>query len=265
VGAGLASACLIALLAPAGASAEVSCTYVEAGPPGPPGNVLSIAASTEEVDAVAIARSGDRIAVGDDRTITPVHCAGGTPTVANVDTIHFDGETGTALAIDERQGPFAPGATDEGGAGSEIEFQIDWDDGFLAVTGTPQGNDFGFGAMPGQLGLDLNAGLGPPDVAAALGNVAGVVARGGDGRDTLTAGGGPGFAGPFASDVAFEGKGGRDRLTGGPLQDDLHGGKGKDRIDARDRARDTVHCGRGTDRVEANRRDELAGCERVRR
>jgi hypothetical protein len=258
-------ACVTSLLVPAGASAKVSCSYVDAGAPGPAGNVLSIAASTEEVDAAAITRSGDRIAVSDDRTITPVHCAGDTPTVTNVDTIAFDGETGTALAIDERQGPFAPGATDEVGGGPEIEFQIDWDDGFLAVNGAQQGNAFEFGAMPGQLGLDLNPGLGAPDVDAALGSVAFVVARGGDGRDTLTAKGGAGFAGPFASDVAFEGKGGRDSLIGGPLEDDLNGGKGRDRIVARDGNRDTVHCGEGKDRVKADRHDKLAGCERVKR
>ncbi len=257
---------LISLLAPAGAAATVSCSYVRAGPPGPAGNLLSIAATEEEVDAVAIARDGDRIAVSDDRTITPVQCTGDIPTVTDVDSIEFSGETGTALTIDERNGPLAPGVTDEGDGGSEIELDLEWaGNGFLAINGQAGGNSFRFGATPGRLGLDLNSDLGAPDLDAVLGGVDFVVGRGGAGRDTLVARGGAGFAGPFARDIALEGKGGRDHLIGGPLEDDLNGGKGRDRIDARDHTRDEVDCGGGKDRVEADRRDELDRCERVRR
>ena len=253
------------LLAPEGASATVSCAYTDAGTPGPAENVLAISANDEEVDAAAISRHGGEIGVSDDRTITPVACSGGTPTVANVDAIAFSGATGTSLAIDERAGAFAPGATDEGDGASEIEFSIAWDDdGFLAVNGQPGGNRLSLGATPAGLGLDLVGGGAPPDVDAALTNVSFVVARGSAERDTLSAIGATPFAGPFERDVALDGKGGGDRLRGGPLEDDLIGGKGRDRIDARDGERDQVDCGRGGDRVKADRRDRLAGCERVR-
>jgi hypothetical protein len=42
-------------------------------------------------------------------------------------------------------------------------------------------------------------------------------------------------------------------------------GAGRDRVNASDSRRDTVSCGAGRDTVTADRRDQLRGCERVRR
>jgi hypothetical protein len=52
------------------------------------------------------------------------------------------------------------------------------------------------------------------------------------------------------------GRGGRDRLDGGP---------GNDRILAADGVKDVVDCGPGRDRVRADRRDRIRRCERVLR
>ncbi len=278
---------------PAAASASISCAYTEAGPPGPAGNVLTVTASEEESDSAAITRAGDEIAVSDDRRIAPVACSGATPTVTNVDAIDFQGATGTSLTIDERSGPFARGASDEGDGGSQIEMDLNWDDdGLLAVYGVPGDNAIALGALPSGLGLDLDSSSAQPDVDATIENAAFVFVRGNGGRDSLDAAGGPGFTGGLDRAVDLKGRAGADTLTGGPLDDQLyggggpdaiHGGKGedeidagegrdtvdagagRDRIDSRDGSRDRVRCGRGPDRVKADRRDRLRGCERVRR
>ena len=53
-------------LAPATASAEISCAVQEAGAAGPPGNVLAISATTADFDVVAVTRNGDEIVVSND-------------------------------------------------------------------------------------------------------------------------------------------------------------------------------------------------------
>ena len=70
---------------------------------------------------------------------------------------------------------------------------------------------------------------------------------GGDGHDHLRAGAGD------------------DLISGGHGADLIFGGPGPDRINAKHFDRDTVRCGAGRDRVKADRRDQLRGCEKVRR
>jgi hypothetical protein len=249
------------LLTPAGADAAISCSYGELGPPGPAGNVLAITSSTPELDVVALQRSADEVAISDDATGTEVGCAGETPTVTNTDTILLTGANGTSLAIDERGGPFAPGATDEGDGFSEIEFDLDWEDGLLLVNSAPRGDGLSFGGIQGGLGINLNPGSeATPDSDVDPGGVLSVVARGLGGAESLSAAGGPGFIGPFIRPVSFEGGAGRDLLIGGSAPDLLDGGPGGDRIRARDGKRDKVTCGGGNDRVRADRKDKLTGC-----
>jgi Ca2+-binding RTX toxin-like protein len=62
------------------------------------------------------------------------------------------------------------------------------------------------------------------------------------------------------------GRGGDDRLAGGPRRDRIYAGGGDDRVDAAGGGRDAIGCGAGTDIVHADRRDSVRGdCERVER
>jgi Ca2+-binding RTX toxin-like protein len=143
-----------------------------------------------------------------------------------------------------------------------------------------------------------NWGYTPKCVDLQAGNASNKVMCGRGGSDVLRGLGGDdtllgdrcrqraGLAGPRAAVAAASGKDhlfggwGDDRLFGGPRADRLHGGPGRDLVHAghgrdllrsgsgndillvRDGARDHVTCGKGQDM--ADRRDRLAGCERVR-
>ena len=93
---------------------------------------------------------------------------------------------------------------------------------------------------------------------------------GSDNRDQISDGGG---------DDLIRGLGRADALDGGPDNDTIYAGPTEesardvvvagegddfDRVLNRPAARDLVDCGDGLDRVVADRRDVLAGCDRVR-
>jgi Ca2+-binding RTX toxin-like protein len=61
----------------------------------------------------------------------------------------------------------------------------------------------------------------------------------------------------------FEGGDGDDTISGTDAADRLTGGRGSDRIRARDGAADAVRCGRGADVALIDRRDRVRGCDRV--
>jgi Ca2+-binding RTX toxin-like protein len=61
----------------------------------------------------------------------------------------------------------------------------------------------------------------------------------------------------------FNGQDGDDTITGTGSADVLTGGRGTDRIRARDRAADKVRCGRGVDVARVDRRDRVRGCDVV--
>ena len=104
----------LAVLAPStGAdSVFVDCPYVEAGGPGPAGNLMRVTA-TEEGE-LTLSRSGSEIQV---QTLAgdPEPCTGGTPTVDNVDAIEIDFASPEApsamLTVAQRNGVLGPGAT----------------------------------------------------------------------------------------------------------------------------------------------------------
>jgi len=267
------------LLGPADASAIVSCSYSAANPEAATGNVVSIQGSQGSYNLPALKRSGNTIEIVDAVLQQPVSCAGGTPTLTNTDTIALSSGTHTALTLDMREGAFEPGATDEGDGFSEIEFDLDWQGGFLNIIGDLGGQRLSFAKVGSVSGLNFNPGLEPAEVDADLGEVAGVIVRGWAGTDVWDASGRFGFGKPFRRPVQFDARGSFDGLYGGSADDLLEGGAGNDRIDggrgndtikgggrddnitARDGDRDQIRCGSGKDRVEADLRDVVIACE----
>lgn len=99
--------------------------------------------------------------------------------------------------------------------------------------------------LRGTRGHDVICGFGGGDVIRGLG-----------GDDLLFGDRGP--------DRVF-GARGKDRLRGGPGRDRLFGGRGRDVLLARDGRIDRVRGGPQRDTARADRRDDVAGVERVRR
>lgn len=277
-----AAAALAAVL-PASASADISCTYTEGGAAGPAGNGLAISATTPELDVVAVQRSGDEIVVSNDAMGLQVPCAGTTPTVTNIDTINFTGAQATSFVIDERNGAFAPGATLDPFAGSEIEWNFDWQQGFLVVNSVPGTDAIGLGLAASAARANLNRAFEDPwDAEVSLGDLQSAFLRGDNGDEFLSAAGNfapfTEFSAPLDRGVSLDGGGGKDLLHGGAAPDLIDGGGGKDEIvgglgrddviagggsdtiDVYDRERDHVNCGRGKDKVIFDGKDKLIRC-----
>jgi Ca2+-binding RTX toxin-like protein len=149
-------------------------------------------------------------------------------TVFNTDLIRFiaaDPDRSQAMRISLGGGPFAPGLTDEGDGGSEIEFEIETGFGgdTIVVLGPPSSDHF----VAGHLGVNLNAdepvedldlprgavlaGRGGADYldvngSAATGLPTFASVRGGGGDDILIAAGGLDASGQY------RGGGGHDLL-----------------------------------------------------
>jgi len=62
---------------------------------------------------------------------------------------------------------------------------------------------------------------------------------------------------------SFDGRAGKDRITGTDGADELIGGPGRDIIRSRDRAADLVDCGSGLDLAIVDRRDRVRQCNVV--
>ncbi len=211
----------------------VSCAYVEAGEPGPAGNVLRI--EDESRDVTAIFREGDAIVVYNNAHRDPIACTGETPTVFNLDRIEYTTTSGVPFIDYLGRQALAPGATPET-AGSEIEVTIheDYSPKVLNVSGTAANDTIDAGLLGRrQVGINLNAqedGAAPdadvildaPDPRQSLVRVAGR-----DGDDRISALGG--LSGPLTSErIAFSGGPGNDTLIGGPQKDRLSGDTGND-------------------------------------
>jgi hypothetical protein len=222
---------------------------------------------------VQMTRSAQRIVL--TRRGEPVACAGGSPTVRNIDRIEI--RDTKRLVVDLTEGPLAPGATDEGDGSSEIEIDISEVRFGAEVRLGENGDRVLLGALgERRAGINLNAGLEDPDTAdpditgrlhdsaapipielPPIGPVGGLFA--GDGDDVISANGGPGFDGPYPAYAAFFGRGGNDHLTvvtpdgliggafGGAGDDTLRGGPGTDYLIA----------GTGLDRFEAGRGSDV--------
>ncbi len=236
----------------------VSCAYVEAGAPGPGGNVLRIEDGSRSV--THIYREDDAIVVYNNAHQDPIVCSGEAPTVFNLDRIEFTA-TGSSAPFINYLGSqaLAPGATPEA-AGSEIEIAIheDYSPKVLNVGGTAASDTIVAGLLgPHRVGVNLNAqadGSAPDaDVILDAPDPAKVAIRatGKSGDDAISALGGPGFSGSLdAEGIGFAGGPGNDRLVGGPQKDRLNGNVGDDVL-LGGRGRDYLTIGPGRDLARA--------------
>ena len=224
-----------------------------------------------------VQRKGDEIVVRVGTT--QLDCAGPTPTVSNVDEISAFARS--ELALDIRNGPFAPGFTNEGDGSSEIEVEARFSrTGGLRVRGSSRGDSIALGEVTDGHAVNLNSREATRDADVTVDgglNVISILGRGGN--DRVTARGGPGFTGPLDTQMTVSAGIGRDRLVGtanrdllggGAGPDYVVGGRGTDRIRTqgggdtvrvRDRRRDFVQCGPGEDSIKADRTDRLVGCD----
>jgi hypothetical protein len=243
----------------------VTCSLIATGPAGPAGDVLKVVDRAASV--TSIYREGDEIVIYNNLDSARTTCAGGTPTVFNIDRIEYSTSTGTPFINFHGDGPLAPGASPEIGA-AEIEISIaeSYDPKVLNVGGTNAAERIEVGQLGrGTIGVNLDAQADgdaqDADVtlaAPATGKeTIRVISR--DGDDTVSALGGPAFTAPVAVErLALAGGAGNDRLLGGPGNDFLNGddgddlllgGRGRDRL-AIGAGRDLAKGGQGPDQIE---------------
>jgi Ca2+-binding RTX toxin-like protein len=264
----LATAALMVPLLPiasAQGAAPVTCTLVSAGPDGPAGDVLKLVDGAASV--TGIYREGDEIVVFNNLDSERTACAGGIPTVFNIDRIEYSTSTGTPFLDFSGTGALEPGASLETGV-AEIEVAISesYEPKVLNVGGTAGAERIEVGQLgPDAIGVNLDAqgdgGAQDADVvlADAAGEAVVVRAIGKGGDDTVSALGGPAFTGPVAAErLSLTGGPGNDRLLGGPGNDFLSGdegddlllgGRGRDRL-AIGSGRDLAKGGKGADQIE---------------
>lgn len=123
-------------------------------------------------------------------------------------------------------------------------------------------------ARPAELPITGPSPATPRGTARAVrlvGTARADVLRGRGGDDVLLGRSGPDRLDGGPGRDRLDGGLGDDRLVGGPGRDRLRGGPGRDRLLAADGVRDVVDCGRGRDAAVVDRRDRVAGCERVTR
>jgi Ca2+-binding RTX toxin-like protein len=161
----------------------------------------------------------------------------GAATVTNTDTIVVpNAGSGTqSFAIDETNGPFAPGATVEGTGLSEIEFQVSLGQGTdnLTITGTGQADSITLAsATKARLNGDKD-----PDIT--LGDTESFTVFGQGGNDKIKVN--LAFGGTYVY-----GGNGNDRLTGGVEVEALYGGLGKD-VSIGGDGNDLIDAGPGND------------------
>jgi Ca2+-binding RTX toxin-like protein len=89
--------------------------------------------------------------------------------------------------------------------------------------------------------------------------------RGASGHDCLLGGRGNDKLLGEAGDDRLTGGSGNDVLTGGAGTNAYDAGRGNDVVYAANKRRELVRCGPGTDHARVDRRDRVAGCERVTR
>jgi Ca2+-binding RTX toxin-like protein len=231
----------------------------------------------------------------------PVPCAGGTPTVGNVDAVDVgqdrprEGITASAFELILFEGELGPGATPEATGLSEIETTFAIPGGQLWIGGTAERDRYSLGFTRRELAVNLNGdddldvvggGLTGLDLSGGggddflLGRRERITERprrdiainmfGGSGRDRLVAGGKRDqLAGGGGDDLlrggrkagVLQGDAGEDRLIAAPGRQLLLGGAGDDFIDARDDSRDDIDCGDGVDVAVVDRREGLIPIE----
>jgi len=275
------------LLFAGGASATVECRFDEAT------HVLSISTTGKGREfAGKLRRFGDDIRlIG---LFGPQILCGGSPKVTNTDLIEIRTQGLSGVDIELQGGPFAPGATPEADASSEIEFAIaGTDDGIVSVRGLKGPDRFRYTTAAGTSGVNLNPGPGDSDVDVVLSDVRKggpiFIADGGSGNDTIDVVGRPPvlpfIAGGKGNDTLLargalgaiiDGGDGRDLIVGSPGFDLLIPNKGPDKVNAsggpdeieptRDGSRDQIDCGGGRDLIgKQDSFDSVRSCERTAR
>jgi len=242
----IATAVFISLVGmPTAARAAVTCSFA--------GGTVQVTLGAAE-DEASVVRDGDDIVVRDG--MAEIACGG--PTVTTVDTIRAnDVSSGTTtFTIDLSGGPFEPGATDEGGGTSEIEFSVDLGGGFpdrLTIIGTSGPDDI----LLSALGINLNNAAVPlavdKDWDVTTAGVEEHAVEAGDGDDTVS--GDATLPGPFPSRLLLDGQGGHDTLTGGTAADELAGGDGDDDLTGGSGA-DDLFGGPGEDELDGESGDD---------
>ena len=235
----------------------------------------------KRVGSVYIAARHRFIYVFAGRTGDSVPCSGPSPTTHNVESV--DVSTASRLRsadvyVDQRDGRFAPGNTDEGDGSSEIEFQIALPAHGLAYFLMTDADDAVYARDLGTRTVaSLNAFEAPFDFDVTV-DGGGLIVFGLGGDDLLSAAppapgpydqyspsppgsgfgigllGGPGSDGLFGSPAA-------DALIGGGGTDLVIAGGGDDGVSTKDGARDFVDCGAGSDHLSADKRDRIHSCE----
>ena len=156
-----------------------------------------------------------------------VDCTGATLTAT--DTIVVTGSSGDdEVALSLQDGPFAPGATDEGDGSSEIELTIDLGGGndTFHVVGQSGRNRIVFGTR----GVNLNQNEKADDADVSLANIEHFELTGGADKDILWAAGSYGTDKQFNASITIDGQAGNDIIGGGAAGDIVDGGSGWDDI-----------------------------------
>ena len=303
--AGIASTiCLLALLAfVPNASAGISCRYVAAGAEGASGNRIEIKLTRFEEAVAVLPGPGQNIQVTDDQRMKPVRCAGGKPTMVNIDRVIFTVDRRAAMSsiFIARAPKFGPGATlpEKGGKGitfvargDSLSFGIGGTDGpdyvsmgmldkAAAVDFQPDG-DFetverseidAFVYAKKSLEMTVRAGL-EYDMVIAKPNYqtpfdgpleVPVSLYGEEGRDQLWGGNGSDLIDGGPGGDFLMGYAGADHFVGGPGRDFFTGGGGRDEIDSTDGIPgEELDCGPGSDLAIMDRQDQKKSCEKVR-
>jgi RTX calcium-binding nonapeptide repeat (4 copies) len=203
----------------------------------------------------------------------PIRCGGGTPTVANTDTVVVRKGKRVSegyLFLDFRYGLLEPGLTDEGDGGSEIELDVDLDGGEVFTRMTRGSDRVSFDQAGGRTAINLNGAEGVDDADLLLGAGDLVYLQAGGSNDELLTIEGAPSPGRFEFIQILDGGVGNDQISGGAGPDGISGGFGSDRIDAGAGPDliyalgkpDVIDCGPGRDVVLlTGRRHDLQHCE----
>ena len=193
---------------------------------------------------------------------TPVACAGGTPTVNNINAISVFNDSGnrsSSVVIDNADA-FTPGLSPigENGGTAEIEIVVNLHDASFSLLSV---RSAGGSVRFGDSGINPNATASEavPDADITAIGIGRLDGRNGTTANTLAsvlnAQGGLGAGGPLTSRIDLQGNGGPDELVGGEGDDGLEsfagndsllGGGGGDTLEP-GTGNDTVDGGSGTD------------------
>ena len=159
------------------------------------------------------------------------------------------------LTIDQSGGAFAPGATAESDAFSEIEIAVTLGDTTdqVVVLGTSGNDQISVGAKGVALNTDADVDVSLATLPSAI------ELRGGGGQNTLSATGGFGAGAAFVGRVLLYAGDLGDTLNGGAANDELYGGGGNDTLNGGSGA-DLMSGGGGNDTLAGSQgNDDMTG------